>query len=101
MEKNQIMRLAGVSIVVVVAAVALLTLRAQQTRKSDVYVPPRNADGQPDLQGIWQVMNTAAWDIQAHAARLGVPAGSGVVEGDEIPYQQWALAQKQKNFENR
>ena len=41
---------------------------------------PRTADGQPNLQGIWQVLNTAAWDIQDHQARLGVPAGQGVVE---------------------
>ena len=65
--------------------------------------------GQPDLQGVWQVLNTAAWDIQDHAAqrfpglqaRFSVPAGAGVVEGNEIPYQPWALEQKQKNFANR
>ena len=33
--------------------------------------------------------------------RLGVPAGQGVVEGNEIPYQPWALAKKQENFKNR
>ena len=63
------------------------------------YTPPRTAFGQPDLQGIWQVVNTAAWDIQDHAgqrfpglpARFSVPAGQGVVEGNEIPYQPWAL----------
>ena len=64
------------------------------------YTPPRTLDGQPDLQGIWQVINTAAWDIQDHPARLGVPAGQGVVEGNAIPYQPWALAKKQENFEN-
>ena len=68
---------------------------------SPSYTPPRLPDGQPDLQDIWQVVNTAAWDIQAHPARLGVPAGQGVVEGNEIPYQPWALAQKEENFENR
>ena len=63
--------------------------------------PPRTPDGRPDLSGIWQVVNTAAWDIQDHHARLGVPAGQGVVERNEIPYQSWALAKKQENFENR
>ncbi len=63
--------------------------------------PPRTVDGRPDLQGIWQVLNTAAWDIQDHSARTGVPAGQGVVEGNDIPYQPWAVAQKQKNFESR
>ena len=53
---------------------------------------PRTADGKPDLSGIWQVLNTAAWDIQDHAASLGVPGGQGVVEGNEIPYQPSALA---------
>ena len=62
---------------------------------------PRTPDGKPDLQGIWQVLNPAAWDIQDHPARLGVPAGQGVVEGNEIPYQPSALAKKQENFANR
>jgi hypothetical protein len=61
----------------------------------------RTPDGRPDLQGIWQVLNTAAWDIQDHSARLGVPAGHGVVVGGEIPYQPWALAKKQENFASR
>jgi hypothetical protein len=63
--------------------------------------PPRTPDGKPNLQGIWQVLNTGAWDIQDHPARLGVPAGQGVVEGNEIPYQPAALAKKRENFENR
>ena len=62
---------------------------------------PRTPDGRPNLQGIWQVLNTAAWDMQDHAARLGVPAGQGVVEGNEIPYQPAALKRKQENFANR
>jgi hypothetical protein len=62
---------------------------------------PRTPDGKPNLQGIWQVLNTAAWDIQDHAARLGVPAGQGVVEGNELPYRPEALAKKRQNFENR
>ena len=64
---------------------------------------------QPDLQGIWQVMNTAAWDIQDHGAerypglpaRFSVPAGPGVVDGNDLPYLPAALAKKQENFENR
>src|SRR5258706_2334698 len=73
------------------------------------YKAPRNAfkDGKPDLNGIWQANNTANWDIQDHAARQGpvlelgaafsVPAGLGVVEGNEIPYQSWAAAKKKEN----
>ena len=73
--------------------------------------PARTADGKPNLNGIWQVMNAANWDLQPHAAGFGrvvalgaedaVPPGIGVVEGDEIPYLPAALEQKKKNFANR
>jgi len=62
---------------------------------------PRTADGKPSLSGFWQVLNTADWDIQAHQARADAKAGLGVVEGNEIPYQPWALAKKKENFANR
>ena len=75
------------------------------------YKGPRTADGKPNFNGIWQALNTANWDIQEHAARPGqavalgaagaVPAGLGVVEGDEIPYLPAAAAKKRENFENR
>ena len=55
----------------------------------------------PNLQGIWQAVNTAAWDIEDHSGSLGIPAGQGVVDGGAIPYQPWALLQKQENFTNR
>ena len=71
---------------------------------------PRTKDGKPNFSGIWQVLNTANWDIQTHAARMGpvvalgaafsIPAGVGVVEGEEIPYQPAALKQKQENQAN-
>src|SRR6185369_15632326 len=62
---------------------------------------PRMPDGKPNLQGIWQVRSRAAYDLQDHAAKYGMPAGKGVVEGGEIPYQPWALAKKAENFANR
>jgi hypothetical protein len=62
---------------------------------------PRTADGKPNLQGIWQVRNRAAYDLQDHAARSGMPAGKGVVEGGEIPYQPWAAAKKNENYAKR
>lgn len=71
---------------------------------------PRTKDGKPNFNGIWQVMNTANWDVQAHEARRGpvvalgaafsVPPGAGVVEGNEIPYQPAAAAKKKDNGEN-
>src|ERR671922_1806227 len=66
---------------------------------------PRTADGKPDFSGIWQALNTAAWDIQDHAAAyapfIGMPPGRGVVEGNEIPYKREALEQRKKNFAER
>jgi hypothetical protein len=66
---------------------------------------PRTPEGKPDFSGIWQALNTAAWDIQDHnselAGYLGVPPGKGIVDGNEIPYKPAALAQKKKNFEKR
>ena len=65
------------------------------------YKAPRTPDGQPDLRGIWQALNTAVWNIEDHAAELGTPAGQGIVEGGEIPYLPSALAKRQQNFANR
>jgi hypothetical protein len=74
------------------------------------YRAPRAADGHAYLNGIWQALNTAHWDIQDHAARQGpvvalgasfsVPAGAGVVEGNELPYQSWAAQKKKENAAN-
>ena len=74
------------------------------------YRAPRTGDGKPNLNGIWQALNTAHWDIEAHAAAPGpfpelgagyaVPGGLGVVEG-QIPYLPEALAKKQENHANR
>jgi len=57
--------------------------------------------GKPDLNGIWQALNTAAWDLQDHIGQLDVPPGQGVVEGSEIPYQPWALKKRQENYASR
>lgn len=62
---------------------------------------PRGVDGKPDLSGIWQTLNTASWNIQNHVADKGIPAGLGVVDGDEIPYQPWALKKRDENARTR
>ena len=71
---------------------------AQDTAAAQAYAPPKTANGLPDLQGIWQVMNTAAEDLESHPARKGVPAGLSVVEGDKIPYLPAAAAKKKENY---
>ena len=62
------------------------------------------------MNGVWQAIGTAHWDLQDHPAAAGppdmgaigaIPPGQGVVVGNEIPYTPDALAQKQQNFENR
>ena len=60
------------------------------------YRAPRTGDGKANLNGIWQALNTANWDIETHSAAPGlisslgasnaVPGGLGVVDG-EIPYR--------------
>jgi hypothetical protein len=65
------------------------------------YTGPRTPDGKPDLNGFWQVLGTAHWNIEAHSATEGVPAGFSVVEGGSIPYRPEALAQRNENFRNR
>src|SRR6266516_5342647 len=97
----------AVAAVGAVLAVAFMPVAGQ----APVYRAPRTARGKPDLNGVWQALNEANYDIQAHTARpamalrsgpygpvpaapvlaLGaagaVPPGLGGVEGDEVPYQ--------------
>ncbi|MCZ6855850.1 MAG: hypothetical protein O7G86_18200, partial [Gammaproteobacteria bacterium] len=73
----------------------------------DTPVADRDGYGNPDLNGIWQTMGSAHWDLEAHGARMGpvvelgalgaIPAGLGVVEGGEIPYQPWARERQREN----
>ena len=90
---------------------AVTVTRCSSTDRTDEgYMGRRTADGLPDFSGIWQAQNTANWDLQAHAAKQGpvvalgaafsVPAGLGVVVGDEIPYKPEALVKKRENAEN-
>src|ERR1700687_2777150 len=76
--------------------IGVLFLAAIPVSAQTAYKGPRMPDGKPNLNGIWQAMNTANWDLQEHAARPGLvlalgaegaePGGPGVVEGGEIPY---------------
>ena len=91
--------------------VAWVAVGAQQPAARSTYRAPRAPDGHPNLNGIWQAINTANWDIEAHSAgpsiardlgaAFAVPAGLGVVEGGELPYKPEALAKKKANYANR
>ena len=92
-------------------AVALSLPVAPAAGQTSVYKAPRTADGKPNLNGVWQAMNTANWDIQGHAAAAGplpqlgalgaIPPGLSIVEGDDLPYLPEAAAKKKENFANR
>ena len=58
-------------------------------------------DGRPDLRGIWQAVNSAAWNIEDHSAELGIPAGQGVIEETQLPYLADAIARREENYRNR
>ena len=99
----------AIALIALMAAVQLGALAAAS--EAQVYQPRRGAEGKVDLNGIWQALNAANWDLQDHAARSGgvvslgaigaVPPGLGVVEGNEIPYLPEAAVKKKENFENR
>lgn len=98
------------------ATVALAAVAA------DYKAPRLQGTRQPDLNGIWQAMNEAHWDVERHMARAGVqlregpagpvpalpvlrmgavasvPPGIGVITGGgRIPYTEAALARKLEN----
>ena len=107
------------SLVVTFLAFFLVALSVQG--QTSHYEPPRLSNGRPDLNGIWQAVNSAHYDIEPHIARaamtlregphgpvpavgvlrLGavgaVPAGMGVVEGGVIPYTPEARIRQQEN----
>ena len=106
-----------------VAAIALAAA-VPAAAQTGAYRAPRVEGGRPDLNGIWQVLNEANFDLEGHTARaamalrpgpygpvpaapvlaLGavgaVPPSLGVVEGGTIPYKPEALAKKKENQEH-
>ena len=93
-----------------IAALLTVFLQVPSAAVAQTSEVPRAFDGHPDLNGVWQAIGTAHWDIQDHPASAGppdtgaigaIPPGQGIVVGNEIPYRPEALEQKQQNFENR
>jgi hypothetical protein len=113
----------GMTVGAAAAIVALVSMYSE-SQTTTTYRAPRAPGNRPDFNGIWQALNTANYDIEAHVARpamalragpfgpvpaapvlaLGavgaVPGGMGVVEGGELPYRPEALAQRKENQEN-
>jgi len=105
------------------AALLVASLRVLAQGQTPLYRAPRLTDGHPDLNGIWEAVNTANYDLERHMARhamalqpgpygplpakevvhLGavgaVPGGMGVVEGGEIPYKPEASKIRNENRE--
>jgi hypothetical protein len=88
-----------------VSALAALPGGAGAAERED---RPQRISGHPNLNGLWQALNTANWNLEAHSAadldgfwRLGalaaIPAGQSVVVGGEIPYRPDAVAQREAN----
>ena len=121
-----------VLLAIMLPAVMFFEVRPTEGQGSQYRAPRLPGTTQPDLNGIWQALNTANWDLLDHAPRAalavapgpgdalhgtpggvvpappvlalgaiaGVPGGLGVVQGNEIPYQPWAAAKRQENFQN-
>ncbi len=103
------------------AGAALLLAAPPLTAQGPGFEPSRFADGKPDLNGIWQAIGSAHYDVERHVARsalmlrdgphgplpavevlaLGavgaVPGGMGVIEGGKIPYTPEAAKLREEN----
>jgi hypothetical protein len=99
-----------IAVIASVAASIVLLVAILGTAQAPAYRAPRAADGKPNLNGIWQAVNTANWNLEGHTAAKGpvaslgavfsVPPGLSVVEGDEIPYLPAAAAKRKENQVN-
>src|SRR5579872_7464037 len=107
-----------------IAIVGGTVLAAAIPLVGQAYRPPRVEGSKPDLNGIWQSLNEANYDLEGHNARpamalrpgpygpvpaapvlaLGavgsVPPGVGVVTDGALPYKPDALAKRKDNQEN-
>jgi hypothetical protein len=99
------------TLVTAAATLAILSGGMTVAAQAPAYRAPRTADGKPNLNGIWQAINEANWNIEGHSAAPGrvlalgaedaVVPGLGIVEGGPLPYLPAAAAKKTENFEKR
>lgn len=72
---------------------------------------PETLGGHPNLNGIWQALNSAHWNLEAHNAEAldafwqmgaiaAIPAGTSVVREGTIPYLPDALELRNQNRAN-
>jgi hypothetical protein len=90
-------------------AAAALASAPSIAQQSGAAARPARIAGQPNINGVWQAMNSANWNLEAHSATkldefwaLGslaaIPAGQSVVDGDgKIPYKPEALAKRDEH----
>jgi hypothetical protein len=99
------------TLVAAAATLAILSGGMTVAAQAPAYRAPRTADGKPNLNGIWQAITEANWDIEGHSAAPGrvlalgaedaVVPGLGIVEGGPLPYLPAAAAKKKENSEKR
>jgi hypothetical protein len=118
-----------VLVAIAIAAVAVAISTFGTRTSGEAVQSARMADGHPNFNGVWQALNEANWNLQAHDARAGavtqpgvypyeyarvpaapvlalgaaggVPASLGVVKGDgQIPYTTEAAAKRQDNADH-
>jgi hypothetical protein len=87
----------------VLAAALIPAAGAQELKR------PETIGGHPNFNGIWQALNTAYWNLEAHSAEAldqfwpmgaiaAIPAGKSMLKGGgAIPYLPQALEQRSKN----
>jgi hypothetical protein len=98
-------------ILIITALILAASCTPQETPAPEADNDRSAASAIPDLNGVWQAMTTANWNLEPHAASQGateilgaigaMPPGKGVVEGNTIPYLAEALAQRDRNFASR
>src|ERR1700692_4556159 len=96
-------RLIGVILAAMMSSAFLTPAWGQQPQR------PATIGGHPNFNGIWQALNTASWNLEAHSAQslddfwgLGaiaaIPAGKSVIKGDgKIPYLPAAAKKRDEN----